>query len=281
MTPKSRLPRAVREATAFDGRVDAYQFEDGSISVSAQGAASGLTGTPGKPAALSVYTSEFIEETRSNKLPIFEFVTPRGAVAKGLMLDDFTRLVEWWAEAFFSGRLRANQEHIGLNCARMQSAAARVGWEAMARGWFGQELPAKDVPIVYAKWLRENAEKYAPFYQWELPDALARLKRLTSPVSREQWPIWMKRTHEFLYNAMLSKVADEARKRRAETGAKTLPQVFSEEAKRSVSSWMPTFVGLARGAQTMTQWKVLVLNVLNLKAPVQLALLAFGEDDDP
>lgn len=263
--------KAIREASAFDGRVDAYELADKRIVLSARGAVAGLTGGAGR-GLIQRYASGITKETGGAELPVVEFSLPRGGLAKGITLDTFVKLVEWWAEQFYAGELAENQEHIGVNCARMQGAAARVGWEALARSWFGEEIPSKDVPIMYARWLRENASKYEKFYLWELPEALRPLIAGASrqELSHRQWPVWMKGIHEWLYDTVFGKLlADKAREVRNATGAKTIPQVLADETKKTLASYMPTFVGLARSASSMGQWKSMVLNVLGVKAPTQ------------
>jgi hypothetical protein len=273
------IPKAVREATAFSGLVDAYELADKQIVLSSRGAIAGITGGTDQ-GAIQRYARGIAKENGGAELPVVEFTLPRGGRAKGITLDTFVTLVEWWSEQLYAGELTENQEHIGVNCARMQGAAARLGWEALARSWFGETIPSQDVPIMYAKWLRDNAATYERFYLWELPEALRPLIAGASrkELSHKQWPVWMKGIHEWLYDAVFGKLlADKAREARNSTGAKTITQVLADETKKTLASYMPTFVGLARSASSIDQWKSMVLNVLGVKAPTQTGFPFDGE----
>ena len=287
-------PRAVRESTLFDGRVDVYELEDGRLVLSNRGAESGLTGTTGK-GMLSRYTAGFLQESRAAgcakidpgsapkqlensaastaagagaELGVFEFITPRGARSKGIELTTFKKLVSWWSHQFIAGKLREDQRHIGANCAAMQSAAADLGWEAFARSAFGQALPPKDVPIMFAEYLREHAAQYEKLYEWELAYALAPLIRRRGPLPREQWPKFMLGIHQFLNDTMLSKqIADEARRRRKEAGTATVHEFMNEPTRKTVASYMPILIGIARECQSLEQWKAMVRSVLNVSSP--------------
>jgi len=89
----------------------------------------------------------------------------------------------------------------------------------------------------------------------------------------------MKSVHQFLYNAMLgASVADEARRKRDELGADTIPQVLTDDIKRSINAHIPTFIGIARASKTYRQWQHTVLNVLGVRAPTQLDLIPDDEE---
>lgn len=275
------IPVATSEATAFDGLLEVYRFADGRIAVSSRGAVRGLTGGGANFGAIEKYARGMLEESGGAKLPLFDFITPRGTRARGTLLDVYIKLVEWYATGFLKRSLHASQQHIGLQCAVMQQAAARLGWEALSKSWFGESIPVPQIPILYAQYVRENAEGWSRFYQWELPEALAPLisGQHGKPLSRSQWPRWMAAVHQFLYNAMLgTEMADMARARRDELGADTIPQVLSDSVRTAIKAHLPMFVGMARSAQSYRQWQSMVLNVLGVKAPTQLELLPDDED---
>ncbi len=278
---RNSVPVATSETTAFEGLLDVYRFPDGRIAVSSRGAVRGLTGGGADDGKIMRYASGMIAESGGAKLPLFHFITPRGTRAKGLLIDDYVKIVEWYANRFLSKTLHASQLHIGMQCMAMQAAAARLGWEALSKSWFGEAIPVPQIPILYAQYVRDHAEAWSKFYQWELPEALAPLipGQYGKPLSHLQWPRWMATVHSFLYNAMLgSEVVEIARAKRDELGAETIHQALSESVRSSVKSYLPTFVGMARASKSYRQWQSLVLNVLGVKAPTQLDLLPDDED---
>ena len=275
------LPRAVREAVMLDGKLEVYDL-GGMYLLSNRGALSALTGAPAGAGKIERYASGFIEESNGAGFATQRFLTPRGREAVGLTLDTFADLVEWWANAFLAGKLTKQQEHIGRNCAMMQSAAARLGWEALARSAFGEALPPKDVPILYQTYLREKVD-WARYYPWELPTALHPLIPgcKGTELSRDQWPVWMAGIHQFLYEAVLgSDIVKAAREKREAEGAVTIHQIIADDVLKSLNSYIPICIGLARRCQTLAEWKECVLGAFDVPKSKQLQLLGLESKDE-
>jgi hypothetical protein len=262
------VKQAIREAPEkLFGCVDVYEFGDGAMVLSGRGAVRGLTGEA-KGATnygmIERYASRILAETGATNIELVEFLTPDKTRARGIWLHDYKRVVRAYADGFIAGTLHKNQEHIGRNCAAMQAAAADLGWDALARAMFGESLPPANVPVVFNQYLRDHATSWEPFYDWELPQLLKRMIRLPVGSSRElgpSYPVWMKGIHQFIYDCALGQLADAARNRRDALGADTIPQVLTDEVKRSLRSHWGAILGAAREAIDLAQFKRLVASI--------------------
>lgn len=254
MSKPVRATKKVNPPAPYDG-LDAYELPDGSIAFSSRGAVTALGGSS-KRTSIEHYAIGMISESAAPKLELIEFETPDGSsVARGVLVATFADIVRWYADKYLRGQLRKNQEAIGKNCALLQNVAAQLGWEAMARSWFGRTLPAHEVPILQAEYFRREKLRWKRFYAWELPDALAKFFGVTLPVSRTNWPPFMKGVHRDLYDVLLgTSVANEARARRDELEAETIPQVLDDQLRDAIADHLTLLVNIAEDADSYSEW---------------------------
>jgi hypothetical protein len=114
---------------------------------------------------------------------------------------------------------------------------------------------------LFLTYLREKVD-WARYYPWELPTALHPLIPgcRGTELSRDQWPVWMAGIHQFLYEAVLgSDIVKAAREKREAEGAVTIHQIIADDVLKSLNSYIPICIGLARRCQTLAECEERVL----------------------
>jgi len=251
-----RATKRVNPPAPFN-HLDAYELPDGVIAFSSRGAVSALTRGGRERGEIRAYARGMLAESGGRELRQIEFVTPDGgSIAKGVPLDEFTEIVAWYAGKYARGELKPNQIEIGRTCVILQNVASRVGWEAMARSWFGRVVAASEVPIIQAAALMRERTRWEAFYPWSLCEALAKFVRCDLPFDRSKgWPAWMSWFHAELHVVLLGReMAEEAKAIRDDVGNETIHQGFSDELKDAIRSYLPMLITVAELTSSKEEW---------------------------
>lgn len=265
-----KATRKVIPPEPFSSLGEAYELPDGTIAFTNRGASVALSPGSGGKSKFESYACGMLAETGSGELEIVEFVLPDGrSIARGPTLDALVDVISWYADKYVADVLKPQQRHIGRAAARLNAAAARLGWHTIARSWFGRTIQAEEVPVLHSQLILRERTRWTQFYDWQIAEALAKYFNVSLPIDRTRgWPSFMANpVHPDLYRILLGEeLYVGARAARDDLGNETIHQGLHENLKDSIREHFPTLVTLAEGIDSSYRdWKIAVAKVIRAR----------------